>query len=51
MSEPAHIDEWNNVKNRKSQRDINKEIGEAFGPKKVREYEENGVVITVYEAR
>lgn len=38
----------------KTQAQINKEIKEiecAYSPKKVREYEENGVVITVYEAR
>lgn len=51
MNEPSRIESWNNVKNRKSQREINEELDKAFGPKFVREYEENGIVISVYEAR
>lgn len=51
MAEPSRIEPWNNVKNQKSQRELNAEWDKLFGPKLIREYEENGIVISVYEAR
>lgn len=49
--EPSHIQQWNAFKNRKTQRQIEKEMNEIFGAKIIRQYEENGIIVKVYEAR
>lgn len=51
MTKTNRVESWNNVKNRKSQRDIDAEWDKLFGPKVVREYEEDGLLIKVYESR
>lgn len=50
MSEPQQVRQWNTLRYKK-QSEINKEIDQLFGAKKINEYEENGRIVSVYEYR